>query len=402
MKSTIEEKIGTVYEDVTTDVLGTIGVWQWLVVLWLVFCDDKLKMMSTAIIFRMGLMFGYIFSGLIADRLFLFSFGRKTALFIDVLIQLCMGVIITLCDSEGWFRLLIFLKSLLGSATTYIGLVLMCEISSNSWRSSMNMIVMLPRLFAMICGVPLANSSPNLETYSFISSAFGALLLILLRWIPESPQWLLYNRKTSNAEQLLFAAAKRNNIKLCDDFRIRPVNQRSLSRNLLSLIAISSCLVEHALLLNITPRLFAIKIRATLLGFCHAAGQLGAMISYLLFLLQPMNDGVVVALELGVTLTLVFLRFTILDVDGRELPDTMEDMDYFSELSKPLRATQKTNSPSNEEVEMRVYSYGSAGRISQSQSEERLPAQRTGFNRIGRVIVRNFNLIFRPNLQLSL
>ncbi|KAJ8723279.1 hypothetical protein PYW08_003191 [Mythimna loreyi] len=284
--------IGTIHEDVTTNVLGRIGTWQWLVTFvstshmilamfnqyedifllepsqvyciipnefdiinsslclvtfenngtqeykcdkwylnflwviwiqktWLVFCDQKLKLLSTAIISRFGLVFGFIIYGLVSD-----NFGRKTAIILDALSELVLGLVITFCDSEGWFRLIVFLKSLFGSASYYIGIILTCEIASNSWRSWLSLIVICPRLFALVCKVPLANMAPNPETFSFISCFNAVLCLILLRWSPESPHWLLHNRKINVAEKLLINAAKTNNIILCSNFKIRPINHR--------------------------------------------------------------------------------------------------------------------------------------------------------------------------------
>ncbi|XP_052755238.1 uncharacterized protein LOC113509798 [Galleria mellonella] len=288
---TFKSRIGTVYEDVTTDVLGKIGVWKWIVVL-------------------------------------------------------------------------------------------------------VYTILMIPSIFNQYEDMFLIRPADQLNC---IPSA---------RWTPQSPQWLLYNSKIPIAEKILFTAAKRNVIKLCSDFKIRPVNHRKILRNFLSSIALAFRLVGHALILNITPRYFATKIRATiLLSLTNylAAGQLGAMISYLLIVFQPINDATIVAIEVAVTLTLASLRFIFLDVDGRELPDVLEDMDYFSELSKPLRwASQRNNSPTNEEVEIRVYSFGSTGHgLSQGYSEERIPAQRIGFTRIWPVLIYNFNRIFRRGTTCS-
>ncbi|XP_049872893.1 uncharacterized protein LOC126371620 [Pectinophora gossypiella] len=131
-------KIGTIYEDVTTDVLGDIGNWQWLVTLvttvlmtsnffthfedifllrssdvfclpsrlftnvgnitlctytldngtnficdewnvkllwtiwynksWLIFCDNKMKLSLTAVVYRLAMVFGFVTFGLVADR----------------------------------------------------------------------------------------------------------------------------------------------------------------------------------------------------------------------------------------------------------------------------------------------------------------------------------------------
>lgn len=99
----------------------------------------------------------------------------------------------------------------------------------------------------------------------------------------------------------------------------------------MSSLALSSGLIVHALILNITPRLFATNVRATLFGCCHAIGQIGTMISYLVLLFYVMDDLVFASMDIVVSLALVSLCLLLPDVDGRELPDIMEDMDYYSE-----------------------------------------------------------------------
>lgn len=44
-----------------------------------------------------------------------------------------------------------------------------------------------------------------------------------------------------------------------------------------------------------------------------------------------MDDITFAAVEIGVTVTLAVLCLVFPDVDGRELPDVMEDMDYYCE-----------------------------------------------------------------------
>lgn len=90
-------------------------------------------------------------------------------------------------------------------------------------------------------------------------------------------------------------------------------------------------MIGHSLLLNITPRLFAINIRATIFGCCHLCGQLGTIICYLLLFLDLTDHKSFVLIQIGVTFALSVLCCVIPDVDGRELPDIIEDMDYFSE-----------------------------------------------------------------------
>ncbi|XP_045536055.1 solute carrier family 22 member 4-like [Papilio machaon] len=467
-----------------TKLLGII----WRNKSWLIFCDDKFKLLSTTIICRLGFVFGCIIFGLISD-----SFGRKRVIAINVVAESIFGLILTFCDSEAWFHLLIFLRSLFASGYFYTGIVLISEIASNSWRTYLITIVTLPRVFAIAYIVPLANSFPNLETFNFMACVFCLVCIAFLRWLPESPQWLLYSRKIYLAEKILFKAALKNKIKLCSDFKIRPVNHKAyncLDENrtcisifytynsriivIFSLIfwtlynflwsflyvktcsdgqmvymdvlvffgilecitllllkrfklkhlllinvtimgtlttciliinrlqikdtnfgfvysaALSTGMMGHAILLNITSRLFAINVRATIFGCCHSFGQLGTIICYLLYLLNYDDHKSLIFVQIGTTFILTALCYVIPDVDGRELPDIVEDMDYFSELSKPLRwVTQKTNSPSQEEVEMRIYSFGSTVRnlSVNSHSAERIPARAIGFKNLWQSLV---------------
>ncbi|XP_072932775.1 solute carrier family 22 member 4-like isoform X2 [Epargyreus clarus] len=494
--------IGTIHEDVTTEVLGKMGSWQWLTtfvslcllipcifnqyedtlllqppteiscyvpdhfdvlnstlctftlsgnsteelkctkwhvkLLWLIwikkswniFCEQPMKLLSTTIVCRLGLAFGYVIFGLVSD-----CFGRRKAILINIVAEVGFRLILVFCDSANWFRLLIFLKSLFGSANFYMSLVLICEIASNSWRSRLIAIVALPRVLASVCLVPLTNSGPNLETFNFIAFAFEVSLLLLLRWTPESPQWLLYNRKVPKTEEMLYKAAKMNCIQLCSNFKIRPVNYRAYNcldktwtcvelfttynirvvvsailsfwglyfflwsslyvraysaeyedvlwkvfgfifllgsltlclwrkmrvkqlllmtilftgtfnaiaiitncfeyhntiTSLISSLALASGLIGHTLILVITPRLFAINVRATLFGCCNATAQLGTITNHLILRFRAMDDLTLMILEVAVTFALCAACYVIPDVDGRELPDVMEDMDYFSE-----------------------------------------------------------------------
>lgn len=96
-------------------------------------------------------------------------------------------------------------------------------------------------------------------------------------------------------------------------------------------VALGSRVVVYMLITNITPRLFAINVRATLFGCCHAVDKLGTVFSYLVLVFQPFNTIVSIAVDMTIMVILILLCLVLPDVDGRELPDMIEDMDYFSE-----------------------------------------------------------------------
>lgn len=83
--------------------------------------------------------------------------------------------------------------------------------------------------------------------------------------------------------------------------------------------------------MHMMPRLYGINVRATLFGFCHATGQIGAIISYMFHIYNPLEAMSLAIILFLITLGLVGLCIMFPDVDDRELPDVLEDMDYFSE-----------------------------------------------------------------------
>lgn len=101
--------------------------------------------------------------------------------------------------------------------------------------------------------------------------------------------------------------------------------------SLLYSFALAARIIALAIILIITPRFFAINIRATLLGCCHAAGQLGAIVGYLVTTTKLMSSVAMALLGVILTVILAILCLIFPDVDNREMPDVLQDMDYFCE-----------------------------------------------------------------------
>lgn len=99
----------------------------------------------------------------------------------------------------------------------------------------------------------------------------------------------------------------------------------------ISPIALSCGTIGWFVIAIITPRLFSINIRATTLGSCYALGQLGSMVAYLMHVLEALSSSSLSAVIVTATLSICTLCLILPDVDYRELPDIMLDMDYFLE-----------------------------------------------------------------------
>lgn len=101
--------------------------------------------------------------------------------------------------------------------------------------------------------------------------------------------------------------------------------------DILTSISLGTGLIIHGLILNITPRVLAINIRCTLLGCCHSSAQLGSIICYLIIAFHAFETIILILIETTIAIGLLILCYVLPDVDGRELPDVITDMDYFSE-----------------------------------------------------------------------
>ncbi|CAH4034046.1 unnamed protein product [Pieris brassicae] len=122
---------------------------------------------------------------------------------------------------------------------------------------------------------------------------------------------------------------------MCDSWKVRFmwlvwIKKTVVILEIISTIGLASGLISHALLLNITPRVLATKCRATLFGCYYSLGHLGTMTAYLITT-QDIRDLTMMIVVVVITLILIFICLILPDVDGRELPDTLKDMDYFSE-----------------------------------------------------------------------
>ncbi|CAG9132739.1 unnamed protein product [Plutella xylostella] len=343
----------------------------WVKRSWTIYCEECNQLLSLSLISRLGSTFGCVTFGFVAD-----CFGRKRAVSLGLALQPPLWLLLAVTDRKAWFTLFLFLRALFGSANVYMGIVLTCEVASNAWRTRLLALVAAPRVLASVYTVALVHCLPNLETFSAVAFVYSVLLVTAIRWTPESPHWLLFNRKIETAEKIIQEAAKKNYVSLCSEFKIRPADHCDLSRVIVATLAMSSGVLARLLILVITPRLFAISIRATMVGLCNGIAHIGAIVTYLVVVLRVMNNYVLLGVILACTLSLGALCMKLPDVDDRELPDVLEDMDYFMDLSKPLRwASQKTRSTSREEVELRVHSFSTDRDSGAPSATTRVPAR---------------------------
>ncbi|XP_068600496.1 solute carrier family 22 member 4-like [Brachionichthys hirsutus] len=171
-------------------------------------CSEQWKRPLTTTIFFLGVLLGSFLSGQLSDR-----FGRKPVLFATMAVQTVFTSVIIFSPTWTVFCILLFINGL-GQVSNYLaGFVLGTEILTGKVRvmfSSMGVCLgfaigyMLVPLFAYF-----------LRDWKSLSLgvAIPSLGYIPLWWfIPESPRWLLSQRRMGEAEAIVRKAAKMNKV----------------------------------------------------------------------------------------------------------------------------------------------------------------------------------------------
>lgn len=168
------------------------------------YCDLNFMVTLAQTIVMLGVFFGNIFFGIIADK-----YGRKLPLVISVGVQALFGVGVAFSPTIGTFLLCKFFLNFFVGGTMITSFVLFSELVGVKWRSLVGILFQIP--------YSLGHASLALFAYLFrdwrwfqLCISLPSLLLVSYWWfIPESPRWLLVvGKKEEGIEALEFMARK--------------------------------------------------------------------------------------------------------------------------------------------------------------------------------------------------
>lgn len=178
---------------------------------------DYLTSLAQTLYF-VGMVLGVITFGVLAD-----IYGRKR-----VLVPLLTGMAVTGIITSQMPNYVTFIIGRILNAFLVIAIfesffTYMLEFVGGTWST----VIGLGSMFVWVTGLlSLAGLAYLFRDWRdlMLYSSLPSLLSVLMHWLlPESPRWLLSVGKIKEAEEIVRAGAKYNNIRLPQDFGLRPV-----------------------------------------------------------------------------------------------------------------------------------------------------------------------------------
>ncbi|XP_007110769.2 solute carrier family 22 member 4 [Physeter macrocephalus] len=175
---------------------------------WSLVCEDDWKTPLTTSLFFVGVLLGSFVSGQLSDR-----FGRKTILFTTMAVQTSFSFLQIFSISWEMFTMLFVIVGM-GQISNYVvAFILGTEILGKSVRIIFSTLGVCTFFAVGYMLLPLfAYFIRDWRMLLLALTVPGVLCFPLWWFIPESPRWLIAQRRFREAEDIIQKAAKMNNV----------------------------------------------------------------------------------------------------------------------------------------------------------------------------------------------
>ncbi|MBZ3884214.1 Solute carrier family 22 member 4 [Sciurus carolinensis] len=175
---------------------------------WNLVCEDDWKTPLTASLFFVGVLIGSFVSGQLSDR-----FGRKNILFATMAVQTGFSFLQIFSTNWEMFTVLFVIVGM-GQISNYVvAFILGTEILGKSIRIIFSTLGVCTFFAVGYMVLPLFAYFIRDWRMLLLALTMPGVLCVPLWWfIPESPRWLISQRRFKEAEDIIQRAAKMNNI----------------------------------------------------------------------------------------------------------------------------------------------------------------------------------------------
>ncbi|EHB00054.1 Solute carrier family 22 member 4 [Heterocephalus glaber] len=180
-----------------------LSCWQWNLV-----CEDDWKTPLTASLFFVGVLFGSFVSGQLSDR-----FGRKSVLFATMGVQTGFSFLQIFSINWEMFTVLFVIVGM-GQISNYVvAFILGAEILGKSARLIFSTLGVCTFFAIGYMLLPLLAYFIRDWRILLLALTVPGVLCVPLWWfIPESPRWLISQKRFREAEDIIQKAAQMNNV----------------------------------------------------------------------------------------------------------------------------------------------------------------------------------------------
>ncbi|KAK1172401.1 solute carrier family 22 member 23-like isoform X1 [Acipenser oxyrinchus oxyrinchus] len=204
----------------------SIGLVQNVVTKWNLVCDSTWKVHIAKFSLLVGLIFGYLVMGVLADW-----FGRQPVLIVSVFFILIFGLTVALSVNVTMFSTLRFFEGFCLAGiilTLYIMRIEMCDPGNRF------MVTMVASFIALLGQLLLPGLAALCRDWQILQAVIICPFILMISFIcifPESLRWLLATQQYEKAKSLILQINKKNRVDSETDVKgIMPELERELAK----------------------------------------------------------------------------------------------------------------------------------------------------------------------------
>ncbi|KAF7254211.1 Solute carrier family 22 member 2 [Varanus komodoensis] len=172
-------------------------------------CGDAWKLDLFQSCVNVGFFVGSISIGYMADR-----FGRKLCLLVTILINSVSGVLLAVAPSYSWAVAFRLIQGLVSKGGWLTGYILITEFVGLNYRRTVGIVYQVAFSVGLLVLAAIAYALPHWRWLQLTITLPNFFFLLYYWCLPESPRWLIAQRKSDKALKIIRRIAKGNHKKL--------------------------------------------------------------------------------------------------------------------------------------------------------------------------------------------
>ncbi|KYO18668.1 hypothetical protein Y1Q_0009125 [Alligator mississippiensis] len=177
-------------------------------------CEDSWKLDLFQSCVNAGFFVGSISIGYIADR-----FGRKLCLLITILINSISGILMAFAPSYTWMVIFRLIQGLVSKGGWLTGYILIAEFVGLKYRRTVGIVYQAAFSVGLLVLAAVAYVIPHWRWLQLAVTLPNFFFLLYYWCLPESPRWLIAQKKNDKAMKVINRIAKGNGKKLPSSFQ---------------------------------------------------------------------------------------------------------------------------------------------------------------------------------------
>ncbi|XP_043552228.1 solute carrier family 22 member 2-like isoform X4 [Chiloscyllium plagiosum] len=291
-------------------------------------CADSWKLDLSQACLNLGFTLGTVIMGYGADR-----FGRKSSFLFATFVTSALGLVVPFLPNYTWFLIFRTLQGLFSKGSWVCAYVFITELVGLQYRRTVGILYQVCFSSGMMLLAAVAYFIPDWRNLQLATTIPGFFFLTYYWLIPESPRWMLSQKKNTEAVNVIQQMAKRNGKSFSKKIEIVEEHSEDFNRPSFVELVRTPQMRKHTFILTFNWNLGV----SACSSLCDIGGIAAPFIVYRLSEIW-MGLPLVVLGVLG--LIVGGLVLLLPETKGMTLPDTVEDVEN---LRRPKKKILKTH-----------------------------------------------------------